>query len=279
METKYYEKNSFSSLDDLNYEEWKSSFKILSELEEEIFNYGIHSEDYIWPRKPLRNQTRPWEYPYVYNNIKKFIPLCKTPNPSIIDLGSGFTFFPYSLNKLGGQIICVDMDPIPGKLYSKANSLLNIKQSSLEFKVGDLNQIPMENESVDIAYSISVLEHLPQIDKVIEETHRILKKGSYFVLTFDIDLQGNFEIGPDKWNYLRKTINERFIPIYPEVIIHPQKIMTNLNHPYVVYKQRNKMSKFLRGLYHTNKDYLRKYFSTNFSGYYITTFGGCYIKK
>ena len=93
MATKFYEKNSFSSLDDLNNEEWESSFKILSGLEEEIYNNKIHSEDYIWPRKPLTNQTRPWEYPYVYNNIKKFIPLCKTINPRIIDLGSGFTFF------------------------------------------------------------------------------------------------------------------------------------------------------------------------------------------
>jgi ubiquinone/menaquinone biosynthesis C-methylase UbiE len=51
-----------------------------------------------------------------------------------------------------------------------------VDYSHLDIK-GDLRQIPLADNSVDIIICIQVLEHLPEPWKAIEEMHRILKPG------------------------------------------------------------------------------------------------------
>lgn len=53
---------------------------------------------------------------------------------------------------------------------------VNVDYSNLDIS-GDLRNIPLPDNSVDIVICIQVLEHLPQPWRVIEELHRILKSG------------------------------------------------------------------------------------------------------
>ena len=50
-----------------------------------------------------------------------------------------------------------------------------------KFVVGDAMQLPFEEESFDLAFSIGLLEHFEDIEKVIEEQYRILAKGGFFL--------------------------------------------------------------------------------------------------
>ena len=59
-----FERIGFASLEDLNSNEWKQIYELLNSYQEELCSYSVHSDDYIWPVRPLQNQTRPWEYPY-----------------------------------------------------------------------------------------------------------------------------------------------------------------------------------------------------------------------
>ncbi len=275
---KFYERTGFASLDDLSTDEWKEAYKNLDLMQENLFNQKIHTDDYIWPINPLQNQTRPWEYPYVYCNINKILNEFFTKQPLIVDLGSGFTFFPFAIAKLGADVNCVDIDLVPKKLYEKAEGAININSGTVKFVEGSLTKIPFESNSLDIIYSISVLEHLPEIGESINEIHRVLKNNGYLILTFDIDLQGNFDISPEKWMLLRHMLGEKFNQLYSEYSIHPQRLLTNQNHPFITKVKRNRINTLLREIYSMNKKFIKREINGP-TGYFVSSFGACFVKK
>ncbi len=50
-----------------------------------------------------------------------------------------------------------------------------------EFQFGDVHQLPYEKESFDCVFSIGLLEHFEDVEQIIEEQHRILKKEGIFI--------------------------------------------------------------------------------------------------
>lgn len=54
----------------------------------------------------------------------------------------------------------------------------NVDYSHLDIN-GDLREIPLDDNSVDVIICIQVLEHLPEPWKVIKEFYRVLKPGGY----------------------------------------------------------------------------------------------------
>lgn len=53
--------------------------------------------------------------------------------------------------------------------------------------LADAKQIPLKNKSLDLVFSNSVIEHIPDADRVIKEVARVLKKGGYFIFTSPSD--------------------------------------------------------------------------------------------
>ena len=58
----------------------------------------------------------------------------------------------------------------------------NCNYSNLDI-LGDLRDIPLERDSVDVIISIQVLEHLPEPWKVLAEFHRVLKPGGLLFIS------------------------------------------------------------------------------------------------
>lgn len=62
---------------------------------------------------------------------------------------------------------------------------------SLDFKkthpeldyVGDIQAIPLPDQSFDTVFSAEVLEHVPDPDKALREIYRVLKPGGHFVMS------------------------------------------------------------------------------------------------
>jgi ubiquinone/menaquinone biosynthesis C-methylase UbiE len=51
---------------------------------------------------------------------------------------------------------------------------------------GSALDMPFKENTFDLAYSVSILEHIPDFPRALQEVSRVLKPGGVFVLTFDI---------------------------------------------------------------------------------------------
>jgi ubiquinone/menaquinone biosynthesis C-methylase UbiE len=95
-----------------------------------------------------------------------------------LDLGSGAGFdVLLAARKVGpsGRAIGVDMTDA---MLEKARS--NAEKSGLsnvEFRKGDIELLPVEDDSVDVVISNCVLNLVPDKDRAFREIHRVLKPG------------------------------------------------------------------------------------------------------
>jgi len=103
---------------------------------------------------------------------------------TVLDLGSGAGFDCFlAVKKVGkkGKVIGVDMTK---EMITKARD--NAKKygyDNVEFKLGEIENLPVENNSVDVIISNCVINLSPEKSKVFNESFRVLKKeGKMFVL-------------------------------------------------------------------------------------------------
>jgi SAM-dependent methyltransferase len=97
---------------------------------------------------------------------------------TVLDLGSGTGFDSFlAARKVGtkGKVIGVDITP---EMVEKAKE--NAKKSgftNVKFKLGDIENLPLENESVDVIISNCVINLAPDKRKVFSEANRVLKQN------------------------------------------------------------------------------------------------------
>jgi SAM-dependent methyltransferase len=230
-----FNRSGLAALSDLETPEWDELFAIL-EKEQSSFlaqEYEFRSPEYKWPRDPLHNWSRCWEYPYVYHHLRKWRSgLTGGTSPHLVDVGSGVTFFPFAVARLGCNVSCTDIDSICEKDLSRAALKVSQAPGFVNFRLTNGSTLPFSDGEMDAVYCISVIEHLPDFDILLKEIHRILKSGGIFLLTFDLDLRGDQEIGPLKYRQLKDTIKELFSTREHEVTIHPVDLLTSCNGPY-----------------------------------------------
>jgi Methylase involved in ubiquinone/menaquinone biosynthesis len=100
------------------------------------------------------------------------------PNDIVLDLGSGAGFDCFlAAQKVGksGKIIGVDMTQAMVE-KAQANSL-KYGYPNVEFRLGDIEALPVESESVDVIISNCVINLAPDKEKVFKEAFRVLKPG------------------------------------------------------------------------------------------------------
>jgi len=96
----------------------------------------------------------------------------------VLDLGSGAGFDCFLASKrVGktGKVIGVDMTP---EMIEKARA--NAKKhnySNVEFKLGEIEDLPVKKESINVIISNCVINLSPDKLKVFKEAHRVLKKN------------------------------------------------------------------------------------------------------
>lgn len=93
----------------------------------------------------------------------------------IADLGAGEGTFSQLLAQSAQQVIAVDnaekMVEFGAKL-AHDHGLTN-----LEYRLGDMEALPIDAESVDLAFFSQSLHHAPHPERAVTEAHRILKPG------------------------------------------------------------------------------------------------------
>lgn len=96
----------------------------------------------------------------------------------VLDLGSGAGFDAFlAAKKVGvtGKVIGVDMTE---DMIKKANdNVQKYNYKNVEFKLGDIENLPIEDNSIDIIISNCVINLAPDKLKVFKEAYRVLKIG------------------------------------------------------------------------------------------------------
>lgn len=103
---------------------------------------------------------------------------------TVLDLGSGAGFDSFlSANKVGktGKVIGVDMTP---EMIAQARK--NAEQGNyenVEFRLGEIENLPVEKETVDMVISNCVINLVPDKNRAFSEAFRVLKSGGILMVS------------------------------------------------------------------------------------------------
>jgi arsenite methyltransferase len=105
------------------------------------------------------------------------------PGDIVLDLGSGAGFDSFlAAQKIGdsGKVIGIDMTQ---EMIEKAqDNALKYGYSNVEFRLGDIEALPVENKSVNLIISNCVINLAPDKEKVFREVFRVLKpRGRMYI--------------------------------------------------------------------------------------------------
>jgi ArsR family transcriptional regulator len=102
------------------------------------------------------------------------------PPMVIADLGAGEGTFSQLLARRAKKVIAVDSSEKMveyGKELARKHGVKN-----LEYRKGDLEAVPIRDETVDLAFFSQALHHAPHPERAAAEAHRILKPGGRIVV-------------------------------------------------------------------------------------------------
>lgn len=112
-----------------------------------------------------------------------------TPGETVLDVGAGAGFDAIlAARQVGenGKVIGVDMTPV---MIEKAQrNAESAGLENIEFRQGYIEELPVEDNSIDVVISNGVINLTPDKDQAYNEIYRVLKPGGRFQIA-DIAVQ------------------------------------------------------------------------------------------
>ncbi len=148
-------------------------------------------------RRKIRNSSSLASYEWENNNQiswlrKYFFPRISEETlqgKTLLDLGSytGGRLIAWSKRYKLSKGFGIDINPIFRTASEEFAKSINI--SNVEFMTGEVERLPYESNSFDFIISTDVFEHVKDLEVVLSECYRVLKKGGTLCVAFPQYLQ------------------------------------------------------------------------------------------
>jgi len=145
---------------------------------------AMRSED-DWPNLLRRHiDERDSRHAYAIHAPKSLVPVLnnlRRRKPTVgrmLDLGCGYGGLTLALAEFLGAQETWGVEIVDHRIEGARKRNLNVAKLDLES-----DPLPFEDESVDLVTSFGLLDHLVYWDNLLAETHRVLSRDGYFLLS------------------------------------------------------------------------------------------------
>lgn len=116
---------------------------------------------------------------YGYDEIYDF--MSGVPRGSLLDVGCGAGHHSKDLSSMGYDVTGIDIS-VNG--LNQAQCVSKAHNQNIDFVIGDVENLPFDDNAFDVVFCSLILHHFPKRDKLLKEISRVSK--SHFV-TFEVN--------------------------------------------------------------------------------------------
>lgn len=135
------------------------------------FDFDSKDINYFYEVEKKRYKDQYWQ--------KNYFKFQEFKNKKVLEIGVGQGTDLMQFAKNGATCFGVD---ITRNHLEKTALNASLRKLSINLYEADATKLPFENNSLDCVYSFGVLHHIPDVEIVINEIHRVLKPGGSLMI-------------------------------------------------------------------------------------------------
>lgn len=127
------------------------------------------------------------EYNFTIDSFEEYESLCANKKLKVLDIGCGVVPLCNYISLKGHDVVA--LDPMKNDIdFLIQNDMNKLHNSTVNYMHGYGEKLPFEDNSFDVVYSVSVMEHIASGNDliVLSEILRVLKVGGRLILTTDV---------------------------------------------------------------------------------------------
>ena len=162
---------------------------------EKLLRYGYSSAELEWIPESVKVMSDGCGNPTGLGMIKE--------GDTVLDLGSGGGIdVLLASRKVGPKGKVIGLDMTPEMVRAATGNAKKLKLGNVEFKLGEIERIPLDDSSIDVVMSNCVICLSPDKKAVFREMFRVMRAGGRLAIADEIATKRFTEAeraDPDKW--------------------------------------------------------------------------------